>query len=155
MPVLFKGFQSPLPDKEGQKLFYPRVMLTGNVGTNLIAAEIAELSSLSTGDTKNVIDNLITVMTRHLQASESVTLDGFGTFRPTLRSKGKGVKTLDEVSSTQSVLYVCFTPCSTRKMDGTLATRALVSGAKFTRYDKQPVTVTGPDTEEPGGGSMG
>ena len=83
MAVVFKGFQSQIADKEGQKLFYPRVMLTGNVGTDLIAAEIAELSSLTKGDTKNVIDNLIIVATRHLQASESVTLDGFGTFRPT------------------------------------------------------------------------
>lgn len=152
MAVLFKGFQSPLPDKEGQKLFYPRVMLTGNVGTNLIAAEIAELSSLSTGDTKNVIDNLVTVMTRHLQASESVTLDGLGTFRPTLHTRGKGVKTLEEVSATQSVLYVCFTPCSTRKSDRTVATRSLVTGAKFTRYDKTAAGTTEPDTEEPGGG---
>ena len=58
MAVVFKGFQSQIADKEGQKLFYPRVMLTGNVGTDLIAAEIAELSSLTKGDTKNVIDNL-------------------------------------------------------------------------------------------------
>lgn len=152
MAVVFKGFQSQIADKEGQRLFYPRVMLTGNVGTDLIAAEIAELSSLTKGDTKNVIDNLIIVATRHLQASESVTLDGFGTFRPTLRSRGKGVRTLDEVSAMQSQLCVCFTPCSTRKSDGTVATRSLVTGAKFTRYDKPVAGTTEPGTEEPGGG---
>lgn len=81
MPVIYKSFQSVLANKEGKKLFYPRVVLTGNVDTEQVAKEIAELSSLSTGDSKNVIDNLVTVMTRHLQSSESVTLDGLGTFR--------------------------------------------------------------------------
>ena len=79
MPVIYKSFQSVLANKEGKKLFYPRVVLTGNVDTEQVAKEIAELSSLSTGDSKNVIDNLVTVMTRHLQSSESVTLDGLGT----------------------------------------------------------------------------
>ena len=59
MPVIYKSFQSVLANKEGKKLFYPRVVLTGNVDTEQVAKEIAELSSLSTGDSKNVIDNLV------------------------------------------------------------------------------------------------
>ena len=90
MPVIYKSFQSVLANKEGKKLFYPRVVLTGNVDTEQVAKEIAELSSLSTGDSKNVIDNLVTVMTRHLQSSESVTLDGLGTFRLTMKSTMNG-----------------------------------------------------------------
>ena len=31
MPVIYKSFQSVLANKEGKKLFYPRVVLTGNV----------------------------------------------------------------------------------------------------------------------------
>lgn len=92
MPVIYKSFQSVLANKEGKKLFYPRVVLTGNVDTEQVAKEIAELSSLSTGDSKNVIDNLVTVMTRHLQSSESVTLDGLGTFRLTMKSTMNGVE---------------------------------------------------------------
>ena len=49
MPVIYKSFQSVLANKEGKKLFYPRVVLTGNVDTEQVAKEIAELSSLSTG----------------------------------------------------------------------------------------------------------
>ena len=33
MPVIYKSFQSVLANKEGKKLFYPRVVLTGNVDT--------------------------------------------------------------------------------------------------------------------------
>ena len=79
MPVLYKPFQSVLEDKNKKKLFHPRVIYTANVSTAQLAKEIAAYSSLSTGDVKNTLDNLVTVSAQHLQASESVTLDGFGT----------------------------------------------------------------------------
>ena len=157
MSVIYKAQKSSIATKGGKKLFYPRVVLAGNVGTDRIAREIAELSALSTGDTKSVIDNLVTVMARHLQASESVTLDGLGTFRFTLSSSGNGVETEDEVSATQGQLRVRFLPASTRNLDGTLATRSLVTGARCVRFDKveaAPSTEPGQgedDTEEEGG----
>ena len=76
MAVLYKTVQSILANKAGVKVFYPRVVLKGHVSTDQIAREISEYSSLSKGDTKNVIDNLVRVLTTHLQSSESVTLDG-------------------------------------------------------------------------------
>ena len=92
MPVLYKPFQSVLEDKNKKKLFHPRVIYTANVSTAQLAKEIAAYSSLSTGDVKNTLDNLVTVSAQHLQASESVTLDGFGTFRMVMKSNGKGVE---------------------------------------------------------------
>ena len=75
MPVLYKPFQSNLEDKKsGKKLFYPRVVRTGNVSIpHQLSKEIAAYSSLSPGDVKNTLDNLVTVMAQHLQSSESVT----------------------------------------------------------------------------------
>lgn len=150
MPVIYKSQQSSLPTKEGKKLYHPRVVLTGNVSTNQIAREIAELSSLSTGDVKNVLDNLVSVMTRHLQASESVSLDGLGSFRYTLNSSGHGVETASEVSATQATLMVRFQPASTRNLDGSQATRSLVTGAKCVRFDQLESTsgATAPDEGE-------
>ena len=93
MTVLYKPYQSSVVSKSGKKLFYPRVVRTGNVGTSTIAEEIAEYSSLSRGDVKNTIDNLITVLTRHLQSSQTVTLEGLGTFRIVMIAGGRGVET--------------------------------------------------------------
>lgn len=70
MAVLYKTVQSILANKAGVKVFYPRVVLKGHVSTDQIAREISEYSSLSKGDTKNVIDNLVRVLTTHLQSSE-------------------------------------------------------------------------------------
>ena len=125
MPVIYQTYQSQFANRSGKKLYYPRVVLTGSVGTDQIAREISELSSLTTGDVKNVIDNLVTVVTRHLQASESA-----------------------DVSATQSQLKVRFLPTGTRHADGTLATRSLVQGAKCVRFEAVPAD---PDATQPGG----
>lgn len=141
MPVLFKPFQSVLEDKKsGKKLFYPRVVRSGSVTATQLSKEIAAYSSLSPGDVKNTLDNLVTVMTQHLQASESVSIDGLGTFRMVMTARGHGVLTADEVSAAHAKLTVRFQPATTRNADRTTATRSMVTGVKCTRYDKLVTT---------------
>ena len=152
MTVLYEAYQSNLKNKEGKKLYYPRVVRVGSVNTAKISEEIAQYSSLSPGDVKNAIDNLVTVMTQHLQASETVTLDGLGNFRITMKAKGKGVATSDDVSASQATLHVRFLPASTLNSDRTRATRSLVTGAKFKRYERATGTAAG-EEENPGGGN--
>lgn len=165
MAILYKAFQPILEDKNGNRLFYPRVVLKGNVTTDKIAEEIAEYCSLTKGDTKNALDNLIRVMTTHLQASESVTLDGLGTFRIVMKSGGNGVKTADEVSPTQSKLTVRFLPATTRNLNRTVATRSMTTGARCVLYTGDTTASdgstsggsgsTGEGGGETGGGSTG
>ena len=156
MPVLYGSFQSVLKDKNGKQLFYPRVLRAGNVSTAQVSKEIAAYSSLSPGDVKNTLDNLVTVVGQHLQSSESVTLDGFGTFRLVMKSSGNGVETAKEVSAAQSSLTVRFLPCSTRNLDGTIATRSLVTGARCVRFDLAGTSASdGGEIEKPGEGGEG
>lgn len=136
MAVLYKTIQSTRATKAGQKLYHPRVVHTSTIATKQLAREIAEYSSLSTGDVKNTIDNLVTVMTKHLHSSESVTVDGLGTFSIIMRSKGKGAATADEVKAAQALLLVRFTPSFTKNQDNTVATRSLITGVKCLPYSK-------------------
>ena len=106
MTIIYEPYQSTLENKDGKRLFHPRTIRVGNVNTAQISREIAAYSSLSAGHVKNTLDNLVTVMTQHLQASESVTIDGLGTFRITMQSQGKGVETAEEVSAAQATLMV-------------------------------------------------
>lgn len=153
MAVLYKSFQSVLEDKNHKKLFYPRVVYTANVTTAQIAKEIAAYSSLSTGDVKNTLDNLVTVVSQHLQASETVTLDGFGSFRMVMKSNGRGVATSEEVSAAQSSLMVRFLPNYTKNPDRTTATRSLVTGTKCVRLDPVGTPASeGGETNKPDGG---
>ena len=155
MAVLYKTAQSILANKDGKKLFYPRVVLKGNVSTDQIAQEIAEYSSLSKGDTKNVIDNLVRVLTTHLQSSESVTLDGFGTFRMTMKSNGKGVESADKVSAAQATMTVRFLPCYTKNPDRTVATRSMVTGVKCIPYGPSQAGGSGGGSGNGGSGGDG
>lgn len=154
MAVLFKPFQSVLEEKKsGEKLFYPRVVRAGNVTSAQLSKEIAAYSSLSAGDVKNALDNLVTVMTQHLQSSESVSVDGLGTFRIVMIAQGKGAKTADEVSASQARLTVRFQPTTTKNADRTMATRSMVTGARCLRYDKlTSLSVDETPSQKPGGG---
>lgn len=67
MPVLYKPFQSVLEDKNRQKLFHSRMMYTANVRIIQLAKEIAAYSSLSTGEVKNMLDNLVTMRKRRIR----------------------------------------------------------------------------------------
>lgn len=151
MAVLYKTIQSTMKTKDGQKLFHPRTVHIATVGTPQLAREVAEYSSLSTGDVKNTIDNMVTVMTKHLQSSESVTVDGLGTFSLIMRSKGKGAPTAEEVSAAQALLLVRFTPASTRNQDRTVATRSLITGVKCVPYKAGAGGGSG-NPSKPGGG---
>ena len=153
MPVLYKPFQSTLEDKKsGKKLFYPRVVRSGNVDSAQLSKEIAAYSSLSPGDVKNTLDNLVTVMTRHLQSSESVTLDGLSYEVLTIKTTMNGVEDPLKVSATQSTLRVRFLPTSKRNLDHTVSTRSLVTGVKCVRFDLQDTAGSGGND---GGGSDG
>ena len=163
MPIPYKARKASLANKEGKKLYHPQVVIIGNTDLNNLAKEVAELSSLSPGDVKNTIDNLITVMTRHLQSGESVTLDGLGSFALSLKSRGNGVETADEVSPSDARLKINFRPSTTRNSDRTVATRSLMTGSSFVRWGATDTTNssstdsgntdTGGDTGDSGTGS--
>ena len=157
MPVLYEPFQSVFKNKDDKKLYHPRVVYVGSVNTERIAREVAAYSSLTSGDVKNTIDNLVTVMTQHLQASETMTLDGFGSFRILMKSQGKGVEKEEDVSASQAMLHVRFMSAATRNPDRSIATRSLVTGVKCQRFDRTTVDSIGgevvPDpTPDEGGG---
>lgn len=149
MAILFKAFQSQIKNKKGKKLFYPKVVRTGNVSTNKIAQEIASRSSLSSGDVKNTLDNLGIMMGHYLQTSHSVTLDGLGTFRTVMVSKGKGVENVEDVSASQSIVTVRFKPSFKKNPNGKIATRSMVENAEFERFDNK----TNNKPKENGGGT--
>ena len=161
MPLIYKPYQATLANKEGQKLYYPRLVKFGKmVNTQKMAELIAEKASLTAGDVHNVIRNLMSVMREQLLNSRTVRLEGLGTFTLIANAGGKGVELESKVSSSQITSLRCqFTPEYTRAANGS-ATRALTTGVEFVHIkdvagsfvaddvvDKDP-----DDGDEPGGG---
>jgi len=155
MPVLFKAKKSTIADKEGNKKWYPQLVKIGKpVETQHIAELIAERSSLSVGDTHNVMRNLAPVMKELLTNGRSISIDGLGTFRMTCRSRG-GVETAEDVNAAQiKSLRIVFTPTATRSM-GSATTRAMYTGVEYVRYDPATRSSTSGDGDGGSGGGNG
>lgn len=132
MALIYKVKQASRATKEGKKLYHPSIVSLGVVTTAQLAKEIAEYSSLTAGDVKSTIDNLITVMRKHLVASEVVELDGIGTFRIRLRSQGNGAETPDEVFPQQSVPRLYFRTAAKRST----ALWALLENLRYRHIDQ-------------------
>lgn len=132
MALIYKSVKSNLPTKEGQKLYYPRLIKAGKiVNTQKLGELIAEKASLTPGDVHNVVRNLLSVMREQLLNSRTVRLDGLGTFTMIAQAKGRGVEKPEDVSSSQIVRLRCrFTPEYTRA-SGSTATRALLDGVEY------------------------
>lgn len=151
MPMFYRARQSALKSKDGKKKWYPQLVKAKTaVTTDELAEVIAEKSSLTKGDIKNVLDNLPSAMALFLRNSMSVNLQGFGSFTAVASASGAGVDKEEEVNANQiKSLKVRFTPSYTRnQFDGT--TRSMYKGIKFEKYDPAKSTL-GQITPDPGG----
>lgn len=73
---------------EGSKLYYPQVINLGRVSFDSLCEEVAEQSSLTSGDIKNCMDRLVNCLVRHLKEGRSVDCGDLGSFRINIRSTG-------------------------------------------------------------------
>lgn len=152
MALLYTAFQSVLENKEGKKLWHPRLIkLSDPMSTYELGTEVSKRGSMTAGDTLNVIETALDIIEQNLRNGRSVCLDRLGTFTITCRSTKNGVETEEEVSSDQITdLKVRFTPAYTRsKYNGT--TRSMFNGVTFKKISKAKAA----NSEEPGSGSGG
>ncbi len=113
-------------------MYYPRLVKMGTVSTPEVARKIAWATSLTVGDVQNVMYTLTEVLSDYLLNSQSVKLDGLGTFTMVAKAGGNGVKTEEEVSSTQIAGLRCqFTPEYTRRSGNGGITRALTERVSY------------------------
>ena len=75
-------------DLQQPKKWYLTQSSKGYVDTDQICQDILELSALSPGDVKSVIENLKLVLQKRLDAGYSVRLEKFGSFRTSVTSEG-------------------------------------------------------------------
>lgn len=68
---------------------HPRPFFNGTVGTNQLAKEIENATSLTEGDVKAALTALSRAVAHKLAMGEQVHLEGLGYFKPTLTAEGK------------------------------------------------------------------
>jgi predicted histone-like DNA-binding protein len=88
MSVALRKMQRANPLNREEKKWYLIQQTKGYVDTDQICQDILELSSLSPGDVRNVLENLNVVIQKRLDAGYSVRLDKLGSFRTSVTSVG-------------------------------------------------------------------
>lgn len=107
MTIYLKAFRSSLENKEGKKLFHPRVVLGNTITLETIAKDISSESKCSFQDTLDTCKRLLETTSRYLCESHPVKLTNFGIFTPIVFSSGKGVEREEDVN-TSLVSTTCF-----------------------------------------------
>ena len=140
-------------------VWYPTAVTVGlPVPVKKLAKRLSQMCTVTYADVMAVLGELPGVMADYMAQGKSVRLDGLGTFRYTLSTKG--VETEDEFDFQKQVraVRVQFVPAREgAQTKGSVSTRSLVpTGIEWLPYDPEMVTGDGSGTTtEPGGNEGG
>ena len=126
-------------------VYYPRAITIGTaINTDQIAETLADRSTVTKTDVKAVLTEMADVMSQYMAQGKSVKLEGLGSFRLGLNTKGvKNEEDFDFQTQLQHI-KVNFTPETTYPASTGTATRSMVSkNIEWVEYNK---TQTEPDT---------
>lgn len=73
-----------LPNEDGKRILYPKILLCGQRDLEYIAAHVAYASSFTRGDVKGMIQAVAEEIAGNMAEGYSVKIDGLGTFTPAL-----------------------------------------------------------------------
>lgn len=120
------------------EVYYPRAITMGTpVDTNQIADALADRSTVTRTDVKAVLSEMADVMSQYMAQGKSVKLEGLGSFRLGLTTKG--VKAEDDFDFSKQLqrVKVNFTPETFRPASTGATTRSMVSkNVEWIEYDK-------------------
>lgn len=91
MALLFNAVERINPQTK-EKKWYASPKISGKRTLKEISEDLSDVSSLSSGDVKSVISNMVDQIPKWLIEGYSVRLDGFGTFRVSFSSSGVATK---------------------------------------------------------------
>ena len=92
------------------KLYYAQALNNGTVSFEELCENIAEESALSSADVKGVFDRLVRQLKTHLQNGRTVAIDGFGSFRQTVGSRGSIQEEDFDAATMMKKPRIVFTP---------------------------------------------
>ena len=88
MAIIYRTYQDNREESLTQGQWFGRAVHVNTIDLEQIGEEIQENVSVKYSDVMGVLIELINVMNRHLNASEVVKLNGFGSFKIGLKTKG-------------------------------------------------------------------
>ena len=102
MAILYRVYQDTRENALTSGQWFARAVHTQAVNLQQMAMEIEENVSVKYSDVSAVLIELVNVMNRHLNASERVVLDGFGSFK--IGPKTKGSLRKEDFSASKNIV---------------------------------------------------
>lgn len=125
--------------------WYGRAIRVGTVDTADLAEIIQRNCSMKKSDVQAVLTELVEVMTDKLQESYAVKINGLGTFKVGISTKGANTPAEFSVAKNVTGTHINFVPSYTVDLSTGRRTHALLSGVKVAETAKNAVDVV----EEP------
>lgn len=109
MSVRFKKVQNKMKNSKTFNYWYGRAVTLGSVSTKDLAEELSHATTVTRADIMAVLIELSVAIQRHLLNSQSVHLDGLGSFRVGIKSTPTEKKEDFKASKIKS-FHIIYTP---------------------------------------------
>ena len=110
MSVFYKLRQDKREDSKTYGKWYARTYMIETVDTKMLSERIQRNCTAKASDVNAVLTELVEVMRDELQASRRVKLDGFGSFKIGISSKGARSAKAFTVADNIKGMHIVFTP---------------------------------------------
>ena len=149
MSVLYRLYQNTNEKSSAHNKWYARSVMTNVVDTEKLAEIMQRNCTVKRSDIKAVIEELIETMRDQLQDSKRVKLDGLGSFKLGLSSKGAEKASDFDARHHIRGVHVIFTPETTTDSTGRRS-KTFLEGVTVAELPKNMVVTDG--SEEGGEG---
>ena len=129
MSVFYRLHQDQSTGTKRSGKWYARMVPTAVINTRQLAEIIQRNCTVKRADVLAVLDELVETMRDQMQDSKRVKLDGFGSFKIGLESKGAQTAAKFSVAEHIKGLHIVFMPENTKDSSGK-RTKQFLQGAK-------------------------
>ena len=129
MSVFYRLHQDQSTGTKRSGKWYARAVPTAVIGTRQLAEIIQRNCTVKRSDVMAVLEELVEVMKDQMQDSKRVKLDGFGSFKIGIESKGAATAAKFAVAEHIKGLHVVFMPERTKDTAGNRS-KQFLQGAK-------------------------
>ena len=138
MSVFFRLHQDQSTGTKRSGKWYARMVPTAVIDTRQLAEIIQRNCTVKKADVLAVLDELVETMRDQMQDSKRVKLDGFGSFKIGIESKGAQTAAKFSVAEHIKGLHVVFMPERTKDSSGNRA-KQFLQGAKVEELPENKV----------------
>ena len=143
MAVFYRLHQDQSPGTKRSGKWYARAVPTACIGTRQLAEIIQRNCTVKKSDVMAVLEELVETMRDQMQDSKRIKLDGFGSFKIGIESKGAQTAAKFSVAEHIKGLHVVFMPERTKDSSGNRA-KQFLQGA---RCEELPTNAVDKDEE--------